>query len=46
MTRSDWIKAEERFPLSVQGYTVGKVLDGTECHILLNTAAMDGLLVY
>ena len=28
---------EERFPLSEQGYTIGKPLDGTECQILLDT---------
>ena len=29
MNRLDKIKAEERFPISEQGYTVGKLLDGT-----------------
>ena len=33
------IKVEERFPISEQGYTVGKLLDGTECQILLVTGA-------
>ena len=33
MTRSDEMKAEEKFPISEQGYTVGKLLDGTECQI-------------
>ena len=33
------IKAEESFPISEQGYTVGKLLDGTECQILLDTGA-------
>ena len=28
---------EERFPITEQGYTVGKLLDGTECQILLDT---------
>ena len=37
MTRLDKIKAEEKFPVSEQGYTVGKLLDGTECQILLDT---------
>ena len=36
MTRLDKIKAKERFPISEQGYTVGKLLDGTECQILLD----------
>ena len=35
MTRASKIKAEEKFPLSKQGYTVEKLLDGTECQILL-----------
>ena len=37
MTRSDKIKAEERFPMSEQGYTIGKLLDTTECQIILDT---------
>ena len=32
------IKVEEAFPISEQGYTVGKLLDGTECQILLDTS--------
>ena len=39
MTQSDKIKVEERFPISEQGYTVGKLLDGTACQILLETEA-------
>ena len=27
------------FPISEQGYALGKLLDGTECQILLNTGA-------
>ena len=37
ITRASKIKAEEKFPISEQGYTVGKLLDGTECQILLDT---------
>ena len=33
-SRNNKIKAEESFPISEQGYTVGKLLDGTECQIL------------
>ena len=33
------IKEEEIFPISEQGCTVGKLLDGTECQILLDTGA-------
>ena len=39
ITRASKIKGEERFPISEQGYTVGKLLDGTECQILLDTGA-------
>ena len=44
MTRSDKIKMEERFPISEQGYTVGKLLDGTECQILLDTGASNSFM--
>ena len=37
MTCATKIKAEERFPISEQGYMIGKLLDGTECQILLDT---------
>ena len=37
MTRSTKIKAEERFPITDQGVASGKLLDGTECQILLDT---------
>ena len=30
---------EGRFPISKLGYTVGRLLDGTECQILLDTEA-------
>ena len=39
MTRDMRIKAEEKLPISGQGYTSGKLLDTTECSILLNTGA-------
>ena len=39
MTRSDEIKVEERFPISKQRYTVGKLLDCTECQIFFDTTA-------
>ena len=38
-TKTSKIKAEERFLISEQGYTIGKLLDGTECQILFNTGA-------
>ena len=39
MTKASKIKAEESFPISEQGYTMGKLLDGTECQVLLDTGA-------
>ena len=39
MTRSTEIKAEERFSITSQGFAAGKLLDGTECQILLDTGA-------
>ena len=38
-SKNNKIKAEESFPISEQGYTIGKLLDGTECQILLDTGA-------
>ena len=39
MTRNNKIKAEERFPITGQGFPSGKLLDSTECQILLDTGA-------
>ena len=39
MTRDTKIKAEERFPITGQGFASGKLLDGTECQILLDMGA-------
>ena len=39
MTRSTKIKAEERFPLTGQGFASVKLLDGMGCQILLDTGA-------
>ena len=36
-SKNNKIKAEESFPIADQGYTIGKLLDGTECQILLDT---------
>ena len=33
------IKTEEKFPITRQGFTLGKLLDGTACQILLDTGA-------
>ena len=37
MTRDMEVKAEENFPITVHGYTKGKLLDGIECDILVDT---------
>ena len=34
--RNGKLKAEESFPISEHGYTSGKLLDGTECQLLLD----------
>ena len=39
MTRDYVIKAEEKFPISGHGYTSGKLMDKTECTILIDTGA-------
>ena len=39
MMRDTKIKAKERFPITGQGFTTGKLLDDTECEILLDTGA-------
>ena len=39
MIRDHKLTAEENFPMSEQGYTTDKLLDGTECQILLDTRA-------
>ena len=39
MMRDTKIKAEERFPITGQGIAPRKLLDGTECQILLDTGA-------
>ena len=35
----DKLKAEESFPISENGYTLGRLLDGTKCQLLLDTDA-------
>ena len=37
--RKDKLRAVESFPISEHGYTSGKLLDGTECQLLLDTGA-------
>ena len=43
-SKNNKFKAEESFPISEQGYTMGKLLDGTECQILLDTGACKSLM--
>ena len=38
-SKNNKIKAEESFPISEQGHIMGKLLDSTECQILLDTGA-------
>ena len=38
-TRKSVIRAEESFPISGQGYMLGKLSDKTECSILIDTGA-------
>ena len=35
----DKLNAEESFPISENGYTVGRLLDGMKCQLLLDTGA-------
>ena len=37
MTQGKDLMVEQTFPVSKSGYTVGKLMDGTECQILLDT---------
>ena len=39
INKDNKIATEEKFPISEQGYTTEKLLDGTECQILLDTKA-------
>ena len=43
-SKNNKIKAEESFPISEQGYTMGKLLDGTECQILLDMEASNSFM--
>ena len=44
MTKASKIKAEERIPISEQRYTVGKLLDGMECQILLDMGVTKSIM--
>ena len=39
MKREEVVKAEESFPISKQGFVTGKLFNGEECQILLDTGA-------
>ena len=40
----DKLKAEESFPISENGYTLGRLLDGTKCQLLLDTGTSKSLM--
>ena len=44
MIKNSRIKAEESFQISEQGYTMGKLLDRTECQVLFDTIASKSLM--
>ena len=46
MTRASKIKAEEKRPISEQGYVVEKLIDSTECQILLDMGASKMFIVH
>ena len=35
-TRNDILRAEELYPISEHGHTSGRLLDGTQCQLLLD----------
>ena len=39
MKKEEVMKAEESFPISEQGFVMGKLMNGEECQILLDTGA-------
>ena len=39
MTQDKDLMVEQNFPISKSGYTLGKLMNGTECQILLDTGA-------
>ena len=41
----DKLKVEESFPISENGYTLGKLLDGTKCLLLLDTGASKSFML-
>ena len=43
--KCDKLKAEESFPISEQGYTLGILLDGAECKLLLDTGTSKSFML-
>ena len=43
MTRDKDLMVEQRFSISKSGYTIGKLMDGMECQILLDTGEANPL---
>ena len=41
----DKLKAEESFPISANGYTLGRLLDGMKCQLLLDTGASKSFML-
>ena len=40
----DKLKAEESFPISENGYTLGRLMDGTKCQLLLDTSTSNSFI--
>ena len=43
-SKNDKLKAEESSPISEQGYTVGKLLDGTECQLQFDVGVIKSFM--
>ena len=44
MRREDVMKAEESFPISEQSFVMGRILNGEECQILLDTGTSESYM--
>ena len=44
-SKHEKLKAEESFPISEEGYMLEKLLDGTECQLLLDTGASKSFIL-
>ena len=45
MEGQDKLKPEESFPISENGYTSGRLLDGTKCQLLLDTGTSKSFIM-